>query len=51
MLVVGDLFEKKKYFVPEVLMCADAMQVGLDILQPHFVSINSFATGYKGGFS
>ena len=35
MLIVGDLFERKEYFVPEVLMCADAMQIGLDILKPH----------------
>lgn len=35
MLVVGDLFEKREYFVPEVLMCADAMQAGLDVLNPH----------------
>ena len=34
MLIVGDLFEKKEYFVPEVLMCADSMQIGLNILQP-----------------
>jgi corrinoid protein of di/trimethylamine methyltransferase len=35
MLVVGDLFEKREYFVPEILMCADAMQAGLDVLKPH----------------
>jgi corrinoid protein of di/trimethylamine methyltransferase len=35
MTVVGELFEKHEYFVPEVLMCADALQVGMDILQPH----------------
>ncbi|NIN68377.1 MAG: cobalamin-binding protein, partial [Anaerolineae bacterium] len=33
--VVGELFSKKEYFVPEVLMCADALYVGLDILRPH----------------
>ena len=35
MTIVGDLFEKHEYFVPEVLMCADALQVGMEILQPH----------------
>jgi corrinoid protein of di/trimethylamine methyltransferase len=35
MNVVGELFETHAYFVPEVLMCADALQVGMDILQPH----------------
>lgn len=35
MEVVGDLYEKKEYFVPELLMCADAMYIGLDVLRPH----------------
>jgi corrinoid protein of di/trimethylamine methyltransferase len=34
MLAVGALFEKHEYFVPEVLMCADAMQAGLEVLRP-----------------
>ena len=33
--VVGDLYERHEYFVPEVLMCADALYLGLDILRPH----------------
>jgi corrinoid protein of di/trimethylamine methyltransferase len=45
MTIVGDLFEKHEYFVPEVLMCADAMQVGLDILQPH---LPRDGRGHKG---
>ncbi len=32
---VGELFEKNEYFVPEVLMCAEALYAGLDILKPH----------------
>ena len=35
MEVVGDLYEKHEYFVPEVLMCADALYLGLDVLRPH----------------
>lgn len=31
---VGDLYEQKEYFVPELLMCADALYAGLDILKP-----------------
>ncbi len=31
---VGELFDKGEYFVPEVLMCADALYAGLDILKP-----------------
>lgn len=32
---VGKLFEKQEYFVPEILMCADALYAGLNILKPH----------------
>ena len=35
MEVVGELYEKNEYFVPEVLMCADALYAGLAILRPH----------------
>jgi len=31
---VGDLYEEKIYFVPEVLMCSDALYAGLEILRP-----------------
>ena len=32
---VGRLFEAQEYFVPELLMSADALYAGLDILKPH----------------
>lgn len=32
---VGELFAKHEYFVPEVLLCSDALYAGLGILQPH----------------
>jgi len=35
MVIVGELYDKHEYFVPELLMCADALYVGLDILKPH----------------
>ena len=35
MEVVGELYEQHEYFVPEVLMCADALYAGLAILRPH----------------
>lgn len=35
MIEVGDLFERKEYFVPEVLMCADTLNIGLNIVKPH----------------
>ncbi|HWQ79520.1 MAG TPA: corrinoid protein [Anaerovoracaceae bacterium] len=31
----GQLFEEHEYFVPELIICADAMYAGLDILTPH----------------
>ena len=35
METVGDLYDQQEYFVPEMLMCADALYAGLDILRPH----------------
>jgi corrinoid protein of di/trimethylamine methyltransferase len=35
MVIVGELYDKHEYFVPELLMCADALYAGLDILKPH----------------
>jgi corrinoid protein of di/trimethylamine methyltransferase len=35
---VGDLYNKKEYFVPELLMCADALYAGLDILRPAIIA-------------
>ena len=31
----GELYENEEYFVPEILICSDAMYAGLDILRPH----------------
>jgi corrinoid protein of di/trimethylamine methyltransferase len=45
MLTVGDLYEKKEYFVPEILLCAEAMQGGLDLLQPYIVKVDSKGKG------
>jgi len=28
-------FEKNEYFVPELLLCADTMYAGINLLQPH----------------
>ena len=35
MEVVGDLYDRQEYFVPELLISADALYAGLDILRPH----------------
>ena len=32
---VGNLYESNEYFVPEMLMCSDALYAGLEILRPH----------------
>lgn len=37
----GKLFEEEEYFVPELLMCADAMNAGVEILKPHIKSDKS----------
>lgn len=31
----GDLFEAEEYFIPELLMCADAMEAAMKIFTPH----------------
>ena len=35
MATVGKLYEEKEYFVPELLLCSDALYAGLEILRPH----------------
>ncbi|MEW6349496.1 MAG: cobalamin-dependent protein [Thermodesulfobacteriota bacterium] len=40
MEIVGDLYDKQEYFVPEILMCADALYKGLDILKPHLDKVD-----------
>lgn len=32
---VGELYDQKKYFVPELLLCSDAMNAGVNILKPY----------------
>jgi methanogenic corrinoid protein MtbC1 len=32
---VGELYSKYEYFVPELLLCSDALYAGLEILHPH----------------
>ncbi len=42
---VGRLFEAQEYFVPEILMCADSLYAGLNILKPH---VKKLDLGVKG---
>jgi corrinoid protein of di/trimethylamine methyltransferase len=34
MIEAGEAYNRKEYFVPELLMCADALYAGLNILKP-----------------
>lgn len=38
---VGELYASQEYFVPELLLCADALYAGLDILKPHLKKIDA----------
>ena len=35
----GQLFEEEEYFIPELLMCSDAMYAGLEVLKPHLKQV------------
>jgi len=35
MEVVSDKYDRQEYFVPEILICADAMYAALEVLRPH----------------
>ena len=37
---VGKLYEEEEYFLPEVLLCADAMNAGLEVVRPWFFCPN-----------
>ena len=45
METVGKLYDSQEYFVPEVLMCSDALYKGLEILRPHVEGTDSKAKG------
>jgi corrinoid protein of di/trimethylamine methyltransferase len=47
MEIVGQLYETHEYFVPELLMAADALYAGLDILRPH-IKKDDTASRIKG---
>ncbi len=33
----GKFFEEEEYFIPELLMCSDAMYAGINVLKPHII--------------
>lgn len=47
MEIVGELYDKQEYFVPELLLCADALYAGLDILKPH-IRVEDLGDSPKG---
>ena len=42
---VGELYTNQKYFVPELLLCSDALYAGLYILRPNLVMRETGPTG------
>lgn len=42
----GKLFEEEEYFIPELLLCSDAMYAGLDVLKPH-IKLEEHAEKHK----
>lgn len=46
MTQAGKLFEEEEYFVPELLMCADAMNIGVDKLKP-YIKVNNYDEKHK----
>ena len=46
MEVVSEKYEQEEYFVPELLICSDAMYAALEILRPH-VKLETVGTPVK----
>ena len=42
---VGELYEQKEYFIPEIILSADALNAAFEIFKPLLKKSN---TGYKG---
>jgi dimethylamine corrinoid protein len=38
MLVVGEMYDRGEYFVPEILICSDAMNAAIGVLKPHITA-------------
>ncbi|MHA1129489.1 MAG: corrinoid protein [Candidatus Helarchaeota archaeon] len=41
MRIVGELYEKREYFLPEIIVAADALYEALAIFKPHLISKQS----------
>lgn len=42
---VGELYTRQEYFVPELLLCSDALYAGLNVLRPHIRTDHTVARG------
>lgn len=42
--LVGDYFEKKKYFLPQLIASAEAMKNGIEVLEPHLMTASDSDT-------
>jgi len=38
MVEVGELYDRGEYFVPEILVCSDAMNAAIEVLKPHITA-------------
>jgi methanogenic corrinoid protein MtbC1 len=45
MNIVGQKFENGEYFIPELLLCSDAMYSGISVLRPHIKKDAANAAG------
>lgn len=45
MEIVGQKYESGEYFIPQLLVCSDAMYIGIDVLKPH---LKAELTGQAG---
>ncbi|GHU52514.1 dimethylamine corrinoid protein [Spirochaetia bacterium] len=43
----GKLFEEEEYFVPELIICSDAMNAGIGVLKPHLKQ-DTVTTPHRG---
>jgi len=50
MAEAGERYERMEYFVPELLLCSDALYAGLDILQPAIMESGQ-STSTKGSIA
>ena len=46
MFIVGEKFSKMEYYLPELMLCADAMKAAVDVLRPHMGKAQS--SGIQG---